>query len=251
LVPRSPNNNKLAELIGWLKAEDFFEPLHRRLYEAMCRLWSEGRPFVPSIIVPLFPNEPPIGELSFKQYLGRLMASVTSLKATKGFAHTMKELAGRRRLCGISAGLQEQASNPGIGVLEAAIDAVSGLNDVISSSRPRRTCVTAYEAAGELIADLEDGASEIAIPTGLADLDRVTGGWHYSQLAYIGGRPSMGKSTLMIEPGQITRSSPRLLSWLACHPMLVQFPQLAKDTETVSGSVASPVATARFKPLMD
>jgi replicative DNA helicase len=194
------NNGRITDVIDWLRAEHFIEPLHGRLYKVMCRLWLEGRAFVPENLAPHFPDEPPIGKLSFVQYLGHLMAANTAThKVAVDRARLVKELAERRGFTSISDHLQEMAKNRALETLAIGNEAMSALNEIVASSRPKRSCFTAYEAAGNLLDDLESGVSRLAIPTGLADLDRVTGGWHYNELAIIGARPSMGKSTFMTE----------------------------------------------------
>lgn len=49
------------------------------------------------------------------------------------------------------------------------------------------------------LADLRHGKIEHAVSMGIATLDRITGGYRAKRLYVIGGRPSMGKTSLMIE----------------------------------------------------
>jgi replicative DNA helicase len=193
------DNRLVADVTGWLRPEHFYEPIHGLLYDTMCRLWREGRAFIPDTLIALFADQPAVGCYTFAEYLKRLAASATSLKAIEERGRSIKDLADRRALAVIGTQIQELAINQSVGVLQTASEAVTGLDEIISSSRPKRSCMTAYEAAGDLLDDLESGASRIAISTGLADLDRVTGGWNYNELAIVGARPSMGKSTFMIQ----------------------------------------------------
>jgi replicative DNA helicase len=74
------------------------------------------------------------------------------------------------------------------------------MNDLGNECPFRRHSRETLEAAMDLIAArAEKGGSPVAgIPTGLIDLDDVTGGLQPGQLIVVGGRPSMGKTALAL-----------------------------------------------------
>ncbi|MFI3270207.1 MAG: replicative DNA helicase [Rikenellaceae bacterium] len=71
------------------------------------------------------------------------------------------------------------------------------------------------EVLKEAINELEQRAmahakgEAVGIPTGLADLDRVTGGWRGGQLVVLAGRPAMGKSAVMMHFAKAAAESSR------------------------------------------
>lgn len=55
------------------------------------------------------------------------------------------------------------------------------------------------ESAFRELADVRSGKTERSVSTGLTNLDRIIGGYKAKKLYVVGGRPSMGKTSLMIE----------------------------------------------------
>ena len=73
------NNESFDRVSGFLQAPHFFEPLHGKLFEIMGKLIGMGKHASPITLKTFFDSEPPIGELTVPQYLGRLAASATTI----------------------------------------------------------------------------------------------------------------------------------------------------------------------------
>jgi replicative DNA helicase len=59
-------------------------------------------------------------------------------------------------------------------------------------------------AVDDMLASIAKGDSGGTIPIGLADLERDLGGWRRGDYAILGGRPSMGKTTIAVAFGRRT-----------------------------------------------
>lgn len=84
---------------------------------------------------------------------------------------------------------------------EGAIDtAVAGLMALHADVRDyEHTARSAMQAAFQQVsAAFEAGGALIGVPSGLADLDDVLGGFHDSDLIIIGARPAMGKTGMLL-----------------------------------------------------
>lgn len=71
-------------------------------------------------------------------------------------------------------------------------------NSVNFSREPQKIGAILKEAIGKIqyVAEKKDFVSGLS--TGFNDLDKLTGGWQDGQLIVIGGRPAMGKTTLIL-----------------------------------------------------
>lgn len=64
---------------------------------------------------------------------------------------------------------------------------------------------------GEVAASLVRRPGRVAVSTGLDDLDRIAGGFQRSDLIFVAGRPSMGKTALMLSVAErVTRDQDAL-----------------------------------------
>src|SRR5262245_3397872 len=66
-------------------ADDFYEPLHARLFEAIGDLIGEDVPVTPLTLEPFFQGEM-VGSLTVLQYLGRLLSAATSIISAEHYA---------------------------------------------------------------------------------------------------------------------------------------------------------------------
>ena len=190
----------IDELAGGLEPEHFYEPLHGDIFALMRKLREEGRAVTPLTLAPYFEGAEPVGQLSVKQYLGRLLSAATTAHA-KEYAKTVREFAERRKLADLGNRLRTLAADHLASVSQIASETIGELDSVISSARPNHTATQASigDSVCTLIEDLENGHADKPITTGLKDLDRVIGGWRRGEYAIVAARPSMGKSAFAAE----------------------------------------------------
>jgi replicative DNA helicase len=192
------DNATLDRITGILEPEDFSEPVHARLFEIIGTLRRDNvvashmtlRPFVIE-----WPSITP--ELPVWKYVGKLMVEATSIANARSYAETIRDFSARRKLADAGKDMQAAAGNPMIPVTQTASLAVEALDHVLSVSRSKGRKATGL---GDAMRDMLDGFANDdgsnRITTGLSDLDKVTGGWRRKQVAILGGRPSMGKTSV-------------------------------------------------------
>lgn len=192
------DNNTIDRVVGVIQPEDFSEHLHASIYGAILAMRRDDLIASPITLRAQFKDFPDVGQgMPVWKYLGQLAVHATSIANARSYAETVREYAARRQLFDAGANLMESASNPAVPVSETASLAVQSLDHVLSVARTKsRKSSTFIEAAEDLIDAIcnDDGSDRIT--TGFAGLDAVTGGWRRKQLAILGGRPSMGKTTI-------------------------------------------------------
>src|SRR5271165_7484972 len=196
------NNESFDRVSGFLQPNHFFEPLHGRLFEVMAKLIQAGKHASPITLKTFFESEPPIGELTVAQYLGRLAAAATTIINAHAYGRTIYDLAVRRELIVIGGDMVNLAYDspvdaPPENQIEEAEQRLFDLAD-------KGKYGSGFMSFGDATADAIDTAARAyerdgglsGLSTGLIDLDRMMGGLQSSDLIVLAGRPSMGKTAL-------------------------------------------------------
>ena len=196
------NNESFDRVSGFLQPGHFFEPLHGRLFEVMAKLIQAGKHASPVTLKTFFDSEPPIGELTVAQYLGRLAAAATTIINAQAYGRIVYDLAVRRELIVIGEDMVNLAyDSPVDAPPEAQIEeAEQRLFDIADKGKYG----SGFMAFGDATADAIEMAARAyerdgglsGLSTGLKDLDRMMGGLQNSDLIILAGRPSMGKTAL-------------------------------------------------------
>lgn len=192
------DNSVIDRVIGVIQPEDFADHLHGHIYETILAMRRDDLVASPVTLRQHVKDLPDVAAgLPVWKYLGTLAVNATSVANARSYAETVREYSARRHLFAAGASLMDNASNPAVPVSQTASLAVEALDHVLSIARTKsRQSATFIEAAEDLIDSIcnDDGSDRIT--TGYASLDAVTGGWRRKQLAILGGRPGMGKTTV-------------------------------------------------------
>jgi replicative DNA helicase len=189
--------NSAMDKLSQLEPADFYDGVHAALFGAMLEQWQNARAVNVVTLRAILRDLPDItAEVNPVEYLKRL-ATIGDTSNLDALVAAQREFASRRRLVETATAIDHAARDLSYGVQDAASQAVSALDDVLSAARAKGpTRVTAGEAFRDVIeAALNDDGSA-RITSGLAGLDAVTGGWRRKQFAILAGRPSMGKTTV-------------------------------------------------------
>ncbi len=196
------NNESFDRVSGFLQPTHFFEPLHGRLFEVMAKLIQAGKHASPITLKTFFNSEPPIGELTVAQYLGRLAAAATTIINAQAYGRAIYDLAVRRELIIIGEDMVNVAyDSPVDAPPEAQIEvSEQRLFDLADKGKYGSGFMSFGDATTDAIemaarAYERDGGLS-GLSTGLVDFDRMMGGLQSSDLIILAGRPSMGKTAL-------------------------------------------------------
>jgi replicative DNA helicase len=188
---------------GLVSADDFFDPVHARMFEVVAAAREAGQRMSPTLMTAAFGDEAatliqPGKTLSW--YFATLASEATTIIGVADYARVIRHLADCRRL--IDAGrLAADAAHGGMAVSPAAIatvaidafDAVAsgGATETIQAMTIGEATASALERA-EAIAD--GGGKSFDVPWGLRSLNAKTYGMECGELVVVGGRPGMGKT---------------------------------------------------------
>ena len=195
------DNNALNAAIETLKPEDFFLDQHRRVFVQMISLGEHQQGID---LVTLTEELHRHGELEASggaPYLASLVDGVPKVTNVQHYARIVKEKAVLRNLIHATHNIQQKAFEGDDGA-DAILDNAESTIFAIAEDRVRAGLISAKEIVRDNFERLEkifrEGKSVTGIPTGYAELDKLTSGLQPSELVILAARPSQGKTALAL-----------------------------------------------------
>jgi replicative DNA helicase len=196
------NNDAYYRVSDFLKAEHFFEPLHRHIYKIASDMIRAAKRANPVTIKTFLPAEEKVGDLTIPQYLARLAAEATTIINAEDYGRAVYDLHIRRQLITIGEDMVNIAYDapvdmPPVSQIEDAERRLFELAETGQYDGGFQDFSTALniaiDNAGE--AYKRDGGLS-GVSAGIMALDQRMGGLQKSDLIILAGRPGMGKTSL-------------------------------------------------------
>ncbi|HEY4274544.1 MAG TPA: replicative DNA helicase [Rhizomicrobium sp.] len=198
------DNQVLERVSTLLKIEDFYDPLHARIFETMSLAVERGS-FVltPLTLHAAMKADPGLIEVGGTAYLAGLAQAAPALPNVRDLAKILHDLAVRRNLIRIGEGIvnsayeaptadkgpQAQIEDAEKALYNISESAKYGQGPIDFSESLRRTVELAEKAQAR-------GGRISGLVTGFTDIDSLLGGLQPSDLIILAGRPGMGKTSL-------------------------------------------------------
>lgn len=183
-----------------LTSQDFYDPLHARMFDMLLALMGDGDAVTPLILHSVMKSDPGIIETQGLVYLTSLYQAAPAIPTMRTWIKGMKDLALRRQLLKISQALAESATAPP-SEMTARQSAEAATEALLAAGRDTaRPILTIREIAAESILEaegLKQGKSLPIVRTGFEKLDDEIGGLRGGDLCIIMGKSGSGKSALM------------------------------------------------------
>jgi replicative DNA helicase len=193
------NNDAFSRVDQLLVMEDFYDPVHQRLFDAISNKVDAGTVATPITLRPIFQNDEGMAELGGPAYMVRLMGAAMGTAFIADYAHVVKDMASKRLLL---AQFQNSSAEIREGIKEASDIALEVENEagrIATVAAPKKrlhSFMGASEAAIRNIDEAYRGERIVGVSTGIKDLDRVMGSLRDGESTVLAGRPAMGKTTL-------------------------------------------------------
>ncbi len=184
----------------------FYREAHRRLFRAMTRLFERGDVID---VITLSEELKKTGELDAAgglPYLAELLDAVPTAANIEYHAKIVKEKALLRRLIEAASTIIRDVYDQGERAVEEVLDEAEQRVFQVAQSHERGGFVWIKEILWptfEHIERLQQSKSGITgVATGFSDLDRMTTGLQRGELCIVAARPSMGKTSLVLNVAQ-------------------------------------------------
>ncbi|HMO71557.1 MAG TPA: replicative DNA helicase [Paracoccaceae bacterium] len=196
------NNDVYDRIAALVRAEHFFEPTHRRIFEICAARIQKNALASPVTLKAFLEDDAGLKELGGPAYLARLAGAAISAFAARDYAQMIYDLAVRRELIGLGRDIAARAAQVAVEdepreQITEAEQRLYKLGEQGVSERGFQSFLKAVtDAVNVANAAYQRDGGLAGLSTGLADLDRKLGGLHPSDLLILAGRPSMGKTSL-------------------------------------------------------
>ena len=196
------NNDIIDEISNLLKAEKFFDPVHKKIFKVIETLNNKGMIANPITLKNYFENLNELDEVGGAEYLVKLTRFSSSSKQATDYAKIVHENFVKRELLEISNVISEDSLDINLDKSSENIieDAEKSLFDLAERGNFSQSFLQFNQAIDQTISMAKSAIKSdqgiVGVPSGLTALDEKLGGLHKSDLVIIAGRPSMGKTAL-------------------------------------------------------
>ena len=190
----------IPEVLEKLKADEFYLPLNRSIYETIYAMFSYAQAIDPVTVLDQMKVRG-VYQDNCEEYLAEIMRVTPTAANVLEYAAIVRDRALLRRL-GETADEINKMVYEGAGEADAMLEAAERRIYALRQGRSIGGLVPVSSVVQTVFDNLsEASASGKAIPglsTGLADLDRVTLGLNRSELILVAARPGMGKTSIAL-----------------------------------------------------
>ncbi|WP_296604843.1 replicative DNA helicase [Nocardioides sp.] len=196
------SKDAIADVTEVLRGTDFYRPSHETVYDAIIDLYGRGEPVDMVTVAAELQRRGELQRIGGASYLHTLSANVPIAANAGYYAEIVREKAILRRL--VDAGTR---------IVQIGYAGEGQVDDIVDEAQAEVYKVTDKRAAEDYapLSDIMDGvldeieaisnreAGIYGVPTGFADFDDLTNGFHGGQMIIVAARPAMGKSTLALD----------------------------------------------------
>jgi replicative DNA helicase len=195
------NNHAFNQAAEVIDAQDFFRDAHRRIFDKIVALTDRSQPIDLVTLKDELTRSGELDEVGGPAYISALADGVPRSSNIEYYARIVKEKSTLRRLI-------QSANDVLVRAYDAEEDADTLLDEAersifqIAEHRLRTGFVPLSELVGssyQIIERLQEHKGLVTgVPSGFVDLDELTSGFQKSDLVIVAARPSMGKTSFVL-----------------------------------------------------
>ena len=188
-----------------LMPEDFYRASHQKIFHVMLDLSEKGEPVDLVTVTSRLNDQGVLEELGGVQYLSDLANSVPTASNIEYYAKIVEEKSILRRLIRSATAIATDGYSREDDIEDLLNDAEKKILDVA-----QRKNTGSFQSIKDVLVETYDNIELLhnrkgevtGIPTGFVDLDRMTAGFHPSDLIIVAARPSVGKTAFALNIAQ-------------------------------------------------
>jgi replicative DNA helicase len=196
------DKNAIIRVADMLEPADFYKPSHTKIYETILRLYEKQEPIDILSVTTRLKAENKLVEAGGSTYLTELINKVPTASHIGHYAKIVKEKKILRDLINTSAEITEDAFKPNEDLDKILDDIEQKIFSISQRSISQKFTLVKDElhTAYERIEKLHQGEGALrGISSGFTEIDNLLSGFQKSDLIVIGARPSLGKTSLVLD----------------------------------------------------
>jgi replicative DNA helicase len=196
------DKNAIFKVADLLMPKDFYAPANEKIYEVIMELYEKHQPLDLLTLTSRLKEKELLKEVGGSAYLAELTNQVATASHVAEYAQVVKEKKVLRDLIKASAEIAEDVFEPSKEIEDLLDDIEQKILSISQRSLPQNFIPLKEELknAYERIEKLHQGQGRLrGVPTGFPELDELLSGLQKSDLIVVGGRPSLGKTALVLD----------------------------------------------------
>lgn len=195
------DSDAIVRVADALDPSDFYEERHRRIYEAVTKLYEKHRPIDALTLSNQLKEDGFLEVVGGATYITELANYVPTAAHAEHYADIIRQKSMRRRL--IKAAQD---------TVDLGFDETKSIQEVIETAETDLFNVSQQhvkqdiESIENILADSFERLDELhknkgkvrGVPTGFRDMDNILAGWQKSDLVILAARPAMGKTAVAL-----------------------------------------------------
>ena len=197
------SKDAIAEVLELLHEDDFYRPAHRTVFRSVLDLYSHGGAVDAVTVSEELRRNGALADVGGAPFLHTLVAGVPTAANAAYYARIVKEAGVLRRLIDVGTRIVQVGYETPQDVERAVDLAESWVYQVAQGrvSEDYQSLRDVLTGTLEAIERLHEDHREITgVPTGFAELDRLTSGLQPSNLIIVAARPGVGKALALDTP---------------------------------------------------
>jgi len=183
-----------------LEPEHFYEARHRVIYASIKELLDAGDPPDIVILSNHLEDKNDMEKAGGRMYLNELLDRTSTTASIEHYIDIVKTKSAMRQIIEAGAKIEEVGYKENVDIAEVFSKATQIIGD-IDMPEDKPPYVMLGDEVAEQISILEQihaqgGGGVVGVPSGFAELDKITSGFRDSDLIIIAARPGVGKSAM-------------------------------------------------------
>ncbi|MDR1758454.1 MAG: replicative DNA helicase [Bacteroidales bacterium] len=195
------DNSAATLLAGSIEAKMFYKDIHQYIFYAIMSLYADNKNIDLLTVSDRLRKDGKLELIGGYAYLASLTNRVASAANIEYHARVVLEKFVQRELIDKCQGIIREAYTDSYDILQLLDKAETDLFGIIQDhfKKDSKDLNEVVQKALKEVSELYNKEDSLqGVPTGIAALDRKTGGWQKSDLVIIAARPGMGKTALVL-----------------------------------------------------
>lgn len=190
----------VEQAVERLQPEDFYQPQHREIYDAMRKLHMEQSPVDLITVDSELGRRGTLEGVGGTAYLIELSQYVPTTANVRAYIALVSEKSTLRKLIQAAQSISQECYSQQNPLQETMNHAEKAIFDIVMNRSSGESLVHIRDVLYNTYANIEELAKlkgrVSGVPTGFTALDNMLTGLHGGELIILGARPSMGKTSL-------------------------------------------------------